>query len=314
MAPIRERRPTVHTLGAVTATLILVAAGCAGATANQPPPATPADAAASTAGSASAAVADDEAEGLMEHHRYHHHAGLSMFVALSLETMGVAPEQRPALEKIRADLRAAMKPARDADASLLTTLADALQASTPTTDAVSVNSAVARVVAANASAQAAYANALNRLHATLSPEQRAALADKVEAHFAVWQQENASRADATTKRSSRHLDTLAADLGLSPEQQAQIGTALADERPGGASPPDHAGAAESLRAFGAAFREPTFDARTLPANPHLVGWGAAHLARVVEVMRPVLTPEQRALLAQRLRDHAAHEPVAEGSS
>lgn len=314
IAAIKEEGPPArHTLWVLVTTMatMAVAAGCGGQAANQAPPATAADAAA--AGPPTAGAEDDESAGLMEHHRYHHHAGLSMFVALSLQTLGAPPEQRPALEKIRADLQAAMKPARDADASLLITLADALVAPTPASDAVGVNSAVARVVAANASAQAAYADALNRLHAALTPEQRAVLADKVDAHFAVWQRENAAQTDSAKSRSSRHVDTLAADLGLSAEQTAQISAALANERPGG-PPADHPGAAERMRAFGAAFRAPTFDARTLPANPHLVGWGAAHLARVVEVMRPVLTPEQRALLAQRLRDHAAHDPVAEGNS
>ncbi|HVR60271.1 MAG TPA: Spy/CpxP family protein refolding chaperone [Polyangia bacterium] len=317
IAAIQEEGPPArHTLWALVTTMatmaMAVAPGCGGQAASQAPAATAADAAAAGPPTGGAAE-DDESAGLMEHHRYHHHAGLSMFVALSLQTLGAPPEQRPALEKIRADLRAAMKPARDADASLLTTLADALVAPTPAPDAVGVNSAVARVVAANASAQAAYADALNQLHATLTPEQRAVLADKVDAHFAVWQRENAAETDPAKSRTSRHVDTLAADLGLSAEQTAQISAALASERPG-EPPADHPGAAERMRAFGAAFRAPTFDARTLPANPHLVGWGAAHLARVVEVMRPVLTPEQRALLAQRLRDHAAHDPVAGGNS
>ena len=55
---------------------------------------------------------------------------------------------------------------------------------------------------------------------------------------------------------------------------------------------------------------------TLPAsgaNAHLVGWGAAQMAHFVETASPVLTSEQRAKLAQRLRDHASHNPSAQAT-
>ena len=74
--------------------------------------------------------------------------------------------------------------------------------------------------------------------------------------------------------------------------------------------------ATHLRAFGDAFRSDKFDAKALTAasgaNAHLVGWGAAHLAHFVETVSPVLTPDQRTKLAQRLREHAAHDPSAAG--
>lgn len=71
--------------------------------------------------------------------------------------------------------------------------------------------------------------------------------------------------------------------------------------------------AAHLRAFGDAFRGETFDARALAtgptANAHLAGWGAAHLANVVETVSPILTPDQRAAFAQKLREHATHNPT-----
>ena len=60
-----------------------------------------------------------------------------------------------------------------------------------------------------------------------------------------------------------------------------------------------------------------FDAMTLTtasgANAHLVGWGGAHMAHFIEAVSPVLTADQRASFAQRLRDHASHDPSAQAN-
>ena len=153
--------------------------------ANGPPPA--------TAGRPTAAD-DDATAGLMEHHRYHHHGGVTLFIAMSLDTLGVSPEQRAAVEKIRTDLHARMEPARAAEQNLMTTLADGLAAAN--LDTAKVDAAVAQVTAAAAAVHDASADALNELHAVLTPPQRAALVDKVEAHWAVWQKANAEETGA----------------------------------------------------------------------------------------------------------------------
>ena len=67
---------------------------------------------------------------------------------------------------------------------------------------------------------------------------------------------------------------------------------------------------------GDAFRARTFDAKTLtaggPATVHMVGWGAARMARLIGSVSPVLTPEQRGKLVQILRQHANHNPSTNG--
>jgi uncharacterized RmlC-like cupin family protein len=45
----------------------------------------------------------------------------------------------------------------------------------------------------------------------------------------------------------------------------------------------------------------------------MVGWAAAHMAHFLEAVSPVLTAEQRADFAQRLREHATHNPSAEAT-
>ncbi len=189
---------------------------CGGSSTNGPPPATavapnPAD--------------DDVAEGLMEHHRNHHHGGVTLFIAMSLDTLGVSPEQEAAVERIRKDLHAKMEPARAAEQSVMATLADGLAAGT--IDTAKVDAAVGQTTAAAAASHDASADALNELHSVLTSAQRGALVDKVEAHWAVWQKANAEET-ATARPEGGHLATLAADLALTEDQVDKIRANLAE--------------------------------------------------------------------------------------
>ena len=102
---------------------------------------------------------------------------------------------------------------------------------------------------------------------------------------------------------------LTAELGLTPEQVTKIRAGLGE---GMKAVPrlDPREIATHIQAFGDAFRSEKFDAKTLTgasgANAHLAGWGAAHLAHFIEAVSPVLTPDQRAEFAQRLREHSVH--------
>jgi Spy/CpxP family protein refolding chaperone len=275
---------------------------CGGSSTNSSPPATavapsPAD--------------DDVAEGLLEHHRNHHQGGVTLFIAMSLDTLGVSPEQQAAVERIRKDLHAKMDPARAAEQSVVATLADGLAAGT--IDTAKVDAAVGLATEAAAASHDASAAALNELHSVLTSSQRGALVDKVEAHWAVWQKANAEET-ATARPEGGHLATLAADLALTEEQVNKIRANLAE---GMKAVPrlDPQEIATHLRAFGDAFRGETFDAKTLTtagsADAHMVGWGTAQMAHFVETVSPVLTPEQRATFAERLREHSNHNPSAQ---
>jgi Spy/CpxP family protein refolding chaperone len=275
---------------------------CGGSSTNNPPAATAA---------APNPADDDVAEGLMEHHRNHHHGGVTLFIAMSLDTLGVSPEQEAAVERIRKDLHAGMEPARAAEQSVTATLADGLAAGT--IDTAKVDAAVAQATAAAGAPHDAAAAALNELHSVLTPAQRGALVDKVEAHWAVWQKANAEET-ATARPEGGHLATLAVDLALTDEQVEKIRANLAE---GMKAVPrlDPQEIATHLRAFGDAFRGEMFDAKTLTtagdADAHIVGWGTAQMAHFVETVSPVLTPEQRAEFAQRLREHSNHNPSAQ---
>jgi Spy/CpxP family protein refolding chaperone len=271
---------------------------CGSGAANSPPAAT-----------AASATAEDDATGdLTEHHRFHHHGGVTLLIAMSLDSLGVSPDQRVAVEKIRNDLHAQMEPARSAEESLFATLSDGLAAGTIET--TKVDAEIAQATSAAAATPGASAQALNDLHSALTPPQRAALADKVEAHWAVWQRANAEVTGAGNPDGA-HLARLTEDLGLSPDQVEKIRAGL-DGATKGVAPRDPREIAAYVRAFGDAFRTDRFDARELTmaseANAHMVGWGESHLAHIVEAANPVLTPDQRTKLGERLREHAAHDP------
>ena len=274
----------------------LTAMNCGGASANARPPAT----------AASASDVDEVAAGLTEHHRHHHHGGVTLIIALSLDTLGVSPEERTTVEKIRRELHARMEPARVAQQKLAAALADGVAAAN--LDATTVEAAIAQVSAAAAKVHDASTDALNELHAVLTPPERAALVDKVEAHWSVWQRANAEETDPANLDGSR-LAMLTTGLGLTQDQVNKIRAGFGE---GMKSVPrlDPQEIATHIREFGDAFRSEKFDAKTLTganvANAHLAGWGAAHLAHFVEAVSPVLTPDQRTEYARRLGEHAGH--------
>jgi Spy/CpxP family protein refolding chaperone len=274
-------------------------AGCATTAVGSPVP----------ANAASGDTADDElVADLNEHHRHHHHGGVTMLLALSLDNLGLPPEQQAVVAKIQADLFAGMEPARVGARDVLTALADGMAAGT--IDEARVNAAITEIERASGLVHEATVDALNRLHAALTPPQRAALVDKMEAHWAVFRQANAGDEQGAKDRTSGHLAELTADLGLSADQGSQIAASFQARMRAAPGAMDAAAMDAHMQRF-AAFRSDTFDAKTLTGggavNANLAARGAARMARFYEAAAPVLTPEQRAKLALSLREHAAHK-------
>ena len=286
--------------------LTLGAFGCGSGAASTAPPAGP---------TATASPEDQEvAAGLNEHHRHHHHGGVTLLIALSLDTLGGEPQERAAIERIRADLHAKMEPARAAEQALHTALADGLAAGG--IDHAKVDAAVAQLATAAGGVHDATSDALNQLHAALTPGERAALVDKLEAHFGVWQKANADeQKDATGQpRKGGHLERLAREIALTQDQLDKIHGSLA------ASPApafDAQKVEAHIKAFGDAFRADSFDAKSLStaagANAHMAQFGATRMVRFYEAVDAVLTADQRAKLAAILREHAGYNPSTGGT-
>jgi Spy/CpxP family protein refolding chaperone len=265
----------------------------------------------STAPAASADAQGTEeqaAAGLREHHRHHHGGGIAHFIAMSLDTLGTDEAKRPQIEKIQADLRACTAPARDQEKALLATLADGVAAGK--VDTAKVDADVAQVGSAAEGIHACAVSALNQLHAVLSPGERSALVDKVQAHYEVWRQVNHEAQPGGQEKGGR-LAALAAELNLTPDQVSQISAALKATFGGPrASHFDPAKAEAHLKSFETAFVADTFDAAAVHgnANGHFATHGARRMSLFYETVAPLLTPEQRTALADHLRERANQPP------
>jgi Spy/CpxP family protein refolding chaperone len=234
---------------------------------------------------------------------------------MSLDVVGITPDQQTTIEQIRADLRTALQPSRAAEGAVLTALADGIAAGS--IDTAKVDAAIAQLTSAAGSVHDASVAALNQLHGILTGEQRAAFVDKVQAHWDVWQDANAleSPADQANADADR-LATFGEELGLAPDQLEKI-RASATTAAASTPPLDAEEIAAHIRRFGDAFRAESFDARSLTTagatDAKVAAWGAMKMARFLEAATPALTPDQRTKLVQILRDHAAHDPPPQGT-
>jgi hypothetical protein len=291
----------------------LTVAVCAGAALASSCAGRPANARPATAADVSTDTRDEASLGLMEHHRFHHYGGSTLFVVMSLDTLAVAPATQGTVTQLRNELVGSMAPARTAEQALMTTLADGVAQGT--VDTAKADADASQVSAAARAVHDGTGDTLNRLHATLATPERMALADKVEAHWAVWQRANADET-GTRPDEHTHLADLSDALGLTVEQRDRVRVALAESLK--AVPPLDAKAVDAqLRTFTTAFAGPSFDVRAMTAasdvDARMVGWAASHLAHFVEAMTPALNADQRDALAARLREHAAHDPTGEAT-
>lgn len=205
-----------------------------------------------------------------------------------------------------------MAPARDAEHDLMSTLADGIAAGT--IDTAKVDAALAKVATASAGVHAASLDALTQLHDALSPVERAALVDKVKAHWEVWQKVN-SEHPASHEKGTR-LARLTKKLDLTPDQLDKITQALSADTP--TTPQNDPKPVDAhIQAFATAFVADKFDPKSLATTAnasagHAARFGGARMAHFYEVVTPVLTPDQRTKLAAHLRERM-NDPHAASS-
>ncbi len=261
--------------------------------------AAPADPAVTNA-DAEAAQEELVADELRSHHR-HHHGGFAGFVMAAVETLGIAPDQQTAIDGFRKEHRIKMKPLREANRAVLQVVADGVAAGN--IDKTKVDAAIAQAGSAATAVQPALQALLDQLHGLLRPEQRAALVDKVDAHFAAWKDANDKAAD-----SSKHVRRVAKELALTKDQVDKLRTSLDATKDTG-KPFDAAAFEAYLKAFDTAFAADTFDAKKLPAagpgSASMVSWGTGRMASFYEALTPILTADQRSVLAEKLRQRSA---------
>ncbi len=234
-----------------------------------------------------------------------HHGHRDGLVGAALKLDSLTPAQRTAIERLEQTRRAAETPVRQADAQLLTVLAQQVEQA-------SINrSALAPTLNARESASVAARTAdldtVQKLHDLLTPTQRGQLVDAAEARFqahaASWKSDGGVAHDGQGR-----LGKIAEDLGLTDQQKAQILANLRAEHPASGD----AGARPIFRGAGKAwlesFRGDTFNAAAAAPNlPQQIEHRGHHMENLVAAAVPVLSPAQRAQLATHLRARAAHE-------
>ena len=273
-----------------------------------PPPDASAPAPSASSTPAGPSPEDEEVSAdLGEYHRHHHQGGVTMFIAMSLDSLGVAPDQAAKIEKIQGDLFAQMEPAHAAEQKLLNLLADGIASGK--IDTAKVKGSIEAMKAASIGAHDATIKSLNELHALLTPEQRAALVDKVDAHWESWKIANNQEEAAGDEAHPGHLDRVAKDLDLTPDQVTKIRAAFGEGLKKHPLKFDATQVEAHMQEFATAFNSEKFDAKALKHGPfahqHVAVWGAWRMAHFYEAVGPVLTPEQRAKLSAELKEHAA---------
>ena len=231
-----------------------------------------------------------------------HHGHREGLIGAALKLDSLTPAQRTSIEQLVQTRRTAEVPVRQADAQVLTALAQQVE------QASIDRNALAPLVTARDSAAVAARTAdldtVQKLHDILTPAQRGQLVDGIEAHFA------GASGGAGEGHGPGHgrLGMIAKKLGITDQQKAQILANLRAENPSRGD----AGAHPDFRAQGKAwldsFRSDTFTASTAGANiPQGAGGRAEHLENLLTAAVPVLTSSQRSELATHLRSRAAHE-------
>lgn len=271
---------------------------------------------------------------------HHGHGGLIQRFEKSLAEVDVRADQKPALEQIRADLKAQRAPMREAHKQLQLALADGVAAGAIKDEALAAP--LKQIEQASASFEASMQASLNKLHATLDAGQRKQLVEAMRPHHGdkakmgegegegkggegegKWEGRKAdreARGEGRGPGKGEHggharMEKLTKELALTDDQVRSIREGFKAEM-GGARPAfaehdkggEKGAGREKMRALAQAFEGESFDAAALGVGkemPEKARQAAAHEAHFVSRLVPVLTPAQRVKFAEILRAKAA---------
>jgi len=226
-----------------------------------------------------------------QHDQRHHKGGQRQgLLGAALKLDSLTPAQRSQIEQLASQKRQAGIPVRQANAQVLTVLAQQVEAAKVDQAALAPSLAAERSAAA-AQRQVDQA-ALARLHDILTPAQRGQLVDAIETR-------GAQAREVREERGGKKEGFAGGKLGLSDQQKAQIRANLEASR-GEVKRPEQRG---QRKAALESFRGDSFNAGAMAGMDRRGG----RETRMTEAMIPVLTPNQRATVAAHLRSRAAKE-------
>jgi len=230
------------------------------------------------------------------------HAPQVRMIGDALAEVPLRPDQRTAIEQLAADAEARHVQAQASHKDFM--LALAAQVETGTIDKAALQPKIDAMTAAWTANRPADRAAFEKLHALLDPEQRGELVDALEAK-AASREGGHKGAHAGRGR----MKEWATALSLTDDQKAQIKTALQAQHQAAKGEHTHERADGEHQGHGKkvleAFRADTFsmDAVAPQANaPKIVNPMAEHTMNMLTTVLPILTPAQRTLAAQKIRD------------
>jgi Spy/CpxP family protein refolding chaperone len=221
-------------------------------------------------------------------------------IGLALGDVPLTAAQRAQIEKLAADAEVRHAGVNAARKELMLALAAQVQAGQ--LDRAALQPKLDALVSAMKLAQPGDRAAFEQLHAILGPDQRTAFVDALEAHIG----ERIGQV-----REKHPLKRWADDLKLTDDQKAQIKTAMQQRFQAAAHDPNAAPHWAEAKEHGAkvlgAFKQDRFVMDEVsPARD--VGEKATkmadHFLGMAETVLPLLTPDQRVLAAQKLRERA----------
>ncbi len=234
--------------------------------------------------------------------------GVVKTIAEALADVPLTAAQHAQIEKLATDAEARHAAARAARHDLVLALAAQVEAGA--IDRGALQPKIDALVAALRQVQPADRAAFEQLHALLGPDQRTAFVDALEARIG----------ERFSQAHERHpMARWAADLQLTDAQKEQIrGLVRAQWQSfaqGDHGAPPWAEAKHQGKALMAAFKQDRFvmDEVAPPKDvaAHAQSMSDRFLA-IAQAALPILTPSQRAVAAQKLRDHADSDEPAPG--
>jgi Spy/CpxP family protein refolding chaperone len=236
--------------------------------------------------------------------------GVVKLVGEALGEVSLRPDQRAELEKLAQAAEARHAAMVDGRKELMTALAD--QVEKGAIDRAALQPKIERLVADHDKVRPEDAAALAKMHQLLDADQRNAFVDALEAKLHEGMKHGRhGETGAHHERGFARMKQLADDLKLTDEQRDQIKAVLKEAHAAGRH--EHMGEIRAKMMQGRkgleAFRTDKFDPNAVA--PAMQGGARERLAEgtgkmlgVAEKVLPILTPEQRKIAADKLRQMA----------
>ena len=231
--------------------------------------------------------------------------GVTHLVETCLARLALSEDQRLALQELRGALRGETRAEGAAAGALANTLADGLAAGVIVRS--SVDAALAQLTDTSASVYDVTSIALTQLHFALGAEQRASVVDILRADWNVPDDVLERDLNDASARHGHNLASLLRSAELTEGQAAAIASSFRARSAEVAQTAEHLETRARLEAFSSDFQSDAFEANRLDRDPNadMVTWGATLTARFLEVVAPVLTPDQRERVANDIRARSA---------